>query len=233
MSPHSPPQPPAYSPQNPPTAATPGVRAGHGGDRGNGGGGGLGPVNPEAGVHLALTSGPAAVGPDGQPASWLGQNQMVFDFTGLDPRRCQFDRAAIGLMNPHRHEMALLDRIVWTSDDFTRAVAAWNVRPDEFWVRGHFPKKALVPGVLQIEAGAQLAAFVYNKREPQPRLCAFTRIDHCSFRAQVQPGDELIILCREIKRRSRQFISAIQGWVNGKMAYEAEIEGLRIGESIE
>jgi 3-hydroxyacyl-[acyl-carrier-protein] dehydratase len=160
----------------------------------------------------------------------VSRNQPLVDISTLDVSACQFDREAIGRYNPHRHEMALLDKIIWTSPEYTVGVALWKVRDDEFWIRGHFPGRPLLPGVLQVEAGAQLAVFLYNIREPEPRLCAFTRIQHCSFRGQVQPGDDLYIVCKEIKRRPRQFISAIQGIVAGKICFEAVIDGIRIAE---
>lgn len=176
---------------------------------------------------------PAPV-PGGAPSldgGWLGRNQVLLDLSTIDLTACRFTKEFIGTMNPHRHAMALLDKVVWSLDDFTLGVAKWSVRPDEFWVPGHFPGKPMLPGVLQLEAGAQLAVFLYNIRQPRPVLCAFTRVDNCSFRGQVAPGDDLYIVCREIKRNSRRFISAAQGIVNGKIAFEAQIEGIRIGDA--
>lgn len=158
------------------------------------------------------------------------RNMPLVDLASIDLNATVYDREAIGRFNPHRHEMALLDRIVWTAPDNTAGIASWKVRDDEFWVRGHFPGRPLLPGVLQVEAGAQLAVFLYNIREAEPRLCAFTRIESCAFRGQVAPGDELLIVCKEIKRSPRRFVSAIQGIVRGKICFDAQIDGYRIAD---
>lgn len=183
--------------------------------------------------HQTDPETPVAASASADAPPYIGRNAPIIDLGALDLSACAFSRAQIGRFNPHRHELSLLDRIVWTSPDHKQGVAHWPVRADEFWTRGHFPGNPILPGVLQVEAGAQMAVFLYNIREPQPRLCAFTRINDCSFRGQVNPGEDLYILCREIKRRPRQFISAIQGICNGKITFEAVIDGIRIAEGWE
>src|SRR5262245_30507703 len=114
----------------------------------------------------------------------------LFDIAGLDLTRRPYDRDAIAKLNPHRGEMALLDAIVWTTPDFKQGLALKQIKPTEFWVPGHFPAKPMFPGVLMIEAGAQLACFLYNVRQTVPRLVAFLRIENASFRNMVSPGDD-------------------------------------------
>jgi 3-hydroxyacyl-[acyl-carrier-protein] dehydratase len=122
--------------------------------------------------------------------------------------------------------MAMLDWVVWHAADFTRGVGLKLVRSDEFWVEGHFPGRPMFPGVLMIETGAQLASFLYNSRFVKPRLPVFTRIEDASFRAAVVPGDELYLLCQDVKFSQKRFISDIQGIVAGKIAFEARITGM-------
>lgn len=147
---------------------------------------------------------------------------------GVDLSARVIDRRGIEVVNPHRHEMALLDAIVWKSDDNKRGVAVWNVGDAEFWCRGHFPGKPMVPGVLQVEAGAQLSSYLYNIRFPEPRIAAFTHIADCSFRNPVTPGATFYLLCEEVKFSPRRFSSRIQGMVDGKITFDATINGMAI-----
>lgn len=153
----------------------------------------------------------------------------IIDLSAIDLSRRLYDRDAIARTNPHRGDMALLDAIIWCSEDYKNCVAIKHVREDEFWVPGHFPGKPMMPGVLMVEAGAQLACFSFNKRRPTPQVVAFLRIEDCSFRSMVQPGDDLIVLVRETKFGRRQFESDIQGLVGDRIAFSARISGMSIG----
>ena len=135
-------------------------------------------------------------------------------------------RAEIERYNPHRGAMALLDAIVWHDAELTRAVAIKQVRDDEFWVSGHIPGRPLMPGVLMVEAGAQLASFLYYKRSGLDTFAGFTRIEDTAFRGQVFPGDTLYILCREVRYSPKRFITDIQGVVADQIMFEGRITGM-------
>jgi len=162
----------------------------------------------------------------GRDRTGLAIKPTLFDLSTIDLAARALSKADLERWNPHRGHMALLDWVVWYASDYTRGVGLKTVRDDEFWVPGHFPSKALLPGVMMIETGAQLASFLYNSRFPEPKLPVFIRIEDASFRAPVVPGDELFILCKDVKFTSRRFISDIQGHVNGKVAFEARITGM-------
>ena len=156
--------------------------------------------------------------------------KYLVDIDSIDLTATLADRETMFDLIPHRHEMALLDRIVWAQDGGLSGVAAMKVQGDEFWVRGHFPNQPMLPGVLMVEAGAQLSCYLYNLRMTAPQLAAFLRIENAAFRRSVTVGEELFLLCDVVKASDRRFISDIQGVVDGQVCFEARISGMRIGE---
>ena len=88
----------------------------------------------------------------------------------------------------------------------------------------------MYPGVLMIESAAQLAVYCYNARLERPKIAAFTRIEDATFRSGVVPGDDLYLLCQEVKWSRRGFTCDVQGVVDTRTAFEARIHGVAIGE---
>jgi len=101
------------------------------------------------------------------------------------------DRAAIEAIIPHRAPFLLVDRIL-ELEPGTSAVGELEVRPDAFWVPGHFPQYAVMPGVLIAEALAQVGAVaLLSTDEYRGKLAFFAGIDGFRFKRQVLPGDTL------------------------------------------
>ena len=100
---------------------------------------------------------------------------------------------------PHRDPFLLLDEIV-ELEPGARVVARKQVRPDEWYLAGHFPGRPIMPGVLMVEALAQAGAVaVLSEEENRGRLALFAGIDDVRFKRLVEPGDELELVC-EIER---------------------------------
>ncbi len=178
------------------------------------------------------TIGPGAPSPGGDVARQIEALRAckgaLFDLSSIDLAGRQLSKLDLERHNPHRGNMALMDWIVWQSEDYTRGIALKHTRHDEFWVQGHFPAKPMFPGVLMIESAAQLAVYLYNVRLPEPRIAAFTRIENASFRSSVVPGDDLYLLCQEVKWTKRGFTCDVQGLVLDRIAFEARVQGLAI-----
>jgi 3-hydroxyacyl-[acyl-carrier-protein] dehydratase len=181
---------------------------------------------PEATAESAETSQSNSSGNEAANAS--GRYPTLFGLDGIDLSQRLLDREQLQAWIPHRGVMQLLDSVVWVSEDNSCGIGHRTIRADEFWVEGHFPKRAAFPGVLMVETGAQLAAYLFNLRLGSPQLPAFLRIENCSFRNHVGPGDEFYVLCREVKFGKRRFVSDVQGVVGGNIAFQARLSGMTL-----
>src|SRR5205085_6685386 len=85
--------------------------------------------------------------------------QLLYDISGIDLNRVAYDLEAIREANPQRGDMEQLNAIVYADPALGRVIAYKDVRADEFWVEGHIPGRPLLPGVLMLEAAAQMASF--------------------------------------------------------------------------
>ena len=150
---------------------------------------------------------------------------LLFDISGLDLNKVQFDARAIERINPQRGSMRLIDSVVYQSAERDKAVAIKNIHDGEFWVDGHIPGRPLFPGVLMIEAAAQTASFVCLQRM-EHRFMGFVGVDGVKFRGQVVPGDRLVILCQEIEFRPRRCTCQTQAVVNGDLVFEGKITAM-------
>ncbi|MBI1849239.1 MAG: beta-hydroxyacyl-ACP dehydratase [Planctomycetes bacterium] len=158
----------------------------------------------------------------------MGQEQIV-DLSKLDLEKVELDIEGIRRCIPQRYEMEQLDGIIRYDPVQEFIVGFRDVRNDEFWVRGHIPGRPLLPGVLMLEAAAQLASTYIGLTLKQPGLfIGFGAADRVKFRGTVAPGDRLLIAARCQAMRSRAAVFDVQGLVAGKVVFEARVTGVRV-----
>ena len=123
---------------------------------------------------------------------------------------------------PHRYPFLLVDRVLEVEKE--RILAIKNVTANEEFFNGHFPEKALMPGVLQVEALAQCGAIMLLTQQvddPDGKLMVFTGIKNAKFRRQVVPGDQLVMTVTLLAIKRQRF---------GKMQARAEVDGQLVCE---
>lgn len=124
---------------------------------------------------------------------------------------------------PHRYPFLLVDRILEVEEG-KRAIGIKNVTANEEFFNGHFPEFPVMPGVLIIEALAQVGAVaMLMKEENRGRLAFFAGIDGCRFKRQVRPGDQLRLEVEMTRLRGTFGKGKAIATVDGELACEAEI----------
>ncbi len=121
----------------------------------------------------------------------------------------------LGLL-PHRFPFALIDRVIEHVPG-QKAVALKNVTINEPQFQGHFPERPLMPGVLIVEAMAQVGGIIVTQMPNLPKgLFVFAGINNVKFRRPVVPGDQLVITCELLSIKRQRF---------GKVKGEAHVDG--------
>jgi len=125
---------------------------------------------------------------------------------------------------PHRYPFLLVDRIVEVERGKT-ITGIKNVTMNEPFFQGHFPGEPVMPGVLILEAMAQVGSILVclSDQEMIGRLAYFAGVDKARFRRIVRPGDQLVLKLEMLKQKGRVIKMAGQALVDGQLATEAEL----------
>ncbi len=143
---------------------------------------------------------------------------------GQKKKETLLDLREIAKILPHRYPFLLVDKVV-EMDGYRRAVGIKNVTFNEPFFQGHFPGEPIMPGVMQIEAMAQLAGvLLMRKADNQSKIAVLLSLDGVKLRKSVVPGDQLRIEVETIKVKSRTGEVHARATVDGAVAAEATMK---------
>lgn len=142
---------------------------------------------------------------------------LVHRDAALDIRRIQ-------RILPHRYPMLLVDRVLEIVGD-QKAVGIKNVTFNDIFFQGHYPGTPIMPGVLIVEAMAQLGGILLSQKlEHTGKLAVLLSMDKVKMRNPVVPGDQLILEAVTVRVKSRTGHVRCKAFVQDKLACEAEIK---------
>ena len=152
----------------------------------------------------------------------------LIDFDALDLGKVVATREDIRRVIMQRGRMELLDGIAHVDRENALVVAFVDVRADAWWASDHVPGRPIFPGVLMIEAAAQMCTYDFMHRQPdmQGTFVGFAGVDRVRFRAAVEPECRMHFAGRVTRIRSNMFSYTTQSFVGRKLVFEADILGM-------
>lgn len=126
---------------------------------------------------------------------------------------------------PHRYPFLLVDRITELEPGI-RAVGIKNVTINEPFFQGHFPDQPIMPGVLVIEAMAQVAGVLAFRSGVEGKSVFFMSIDNAKFRRPIVPGDQVMMEIKALKQRGNVWKFSGVATVDEKVVSEAEFTAM-------
>ena len=153
---------------------------------------------------------------------------FLYDIGSLDLNRIETPIEDIRKINPHRFEMEQLSGIIHVDIPSVTVVGVKFVTMDEFWVRGHIPGRPLMPGVIILEAAAQLCSYMSHTVTPDMGFLGFVKADNTRFRGSVTPPNSLYLIAKMVDMSRRRVIARCQGICDGTLVFESDITGMPV-----
>ncbi len=147
--------------------------------------------------------------------------------------RSVLDIRRLSRILPHRYPMLLVDRVIEIDGD-RRVLGIKNVTVNEPFFQGHYPGTPIMPGVLIVEAMAQLSGILIGQKlENTGKLAMLLSLDRVKLRKPVTPGDQLILEAESVRSRSRLAHMRCRAYVGQDLAAEAEIKFILVDDEQE
>jgi 3-hydroxyacyl-[acyl-carrier-protein] dehydratase len=153
----------------------------------------------------------------------------------IDPALLDYDQVVADLdeirrYNPQRFEMEQLTAVIYEDLEEYACAGYKDIGRDEFWVRGHMPDMPLMPGVIVLEAAAQLCSFFSQKHDLLgAAMIGFGGLEKVRFRAPIIPGDRLLLICKMTKvRPGRMIVCRFQAVVGETLVVDGTLKGIPI-----
>ncbi|MHC5075552.1 MAG: 3-hydroxyacyl-ACP dehydratase FabZ family protein [Planctomycetota bacterium] len=154
---------------------------------------------------------------------------LLFDLSAIDLQADPiFSKEEICRVNLQQYEMQQLDGVLWYDKEKFLILGYKDITDSEFWIRGHIPGRPLMPGVIMVEAAAQLSSFFVKKVYELEGFIGFASIESAKFRSVVKPGQRLILLGHITKFKRRKYTCCVQGLVDQTMVFNTVISGLEV-----
>lgn len=160
----------------------------------------------------------------------MAARELILDPSTLDFSNVIADQAEIRKYNPQRFELEQITAIILEDLERHVCVGYKDITHDEFWVRGHMPNMPLMPGVMMLEAAAQMCSYFSQKYDLLGAdMVGFGGLEDVRFRDPVIPGDRLVLMSEMTRlRRGRIVVTKFQGFVRNSLAVEGILKGIPI-----
>ena len=174
----------------------------------------------------------------GHPLNHMLVRELIKQYEGTSRRQRAAHQVAIDIRKinrilPHRYPMLLVDRVLEIDGD-QRAVGIKNVTMNEPFFQGHYPGTPIMPGVLIVEAMAQLSGvLIGQKLEHTGKLAVLLSLDRVKLRKPVTPGDQLLLEAESVRVRGRIAHLRCRAYVAEELAAEAEVKFMLVDDDQE
>lgn len=158
----------------------------------------------------------------------MAGKELIVDISQIDFDRPIATIEEIRKYNPQRFEMEQLTAVVLEDPEANICVGYKDLSDDEFWTRGHMPGMPLMPGVIQLEAMAQLCSYFVVKYDLlHAPMIGFGGVEDCRFREPVRPGGRIILLAKLTRVRPRRMcVCRFQGVVDDRVVVDGMLKGI-------
>jgi 3-hydroxyacyl-[acyl-carrier-protein] dehydratase len=158
----------------------------------------------------------------------VAEKGPIVDLSTLDFEHPIADLQEVRRFNPQRYEMEQVTAIVHEDLQRNICVGFKDITQDEFWVRGHMPGMPLMPGVMMLEAAAQISSYYVQKHDLlKAKIVGFGGLENVRFRGAVVPGDRLVVIAEMTKVRPRRMlVCRFQGVVREGIVVEGTLKGI-------